>query len=343
MHIIRQSACARAALVGNPSDGYHGRTISVILRNFQAKVTLYEWERIELLWSQEDQSRFDSVKDLVQDVKLHGYYGGIRLIKATIKRFAEFCADRRREGQTGYELHDGKFSIRYETAVPRQVGMAGSSAIVVATLRALMEFYQIDIPRPVLPSLALGVERDELGIGAGLQDRVIQVYEGLVFMDFTGEKTSSNCGYECGSYEPLDPGLLPPLYVAYARELAEPGERTHNPLRERYRLGERAVVDGMREVADYAAQAREAILRGDHQVLAELMDENFEVRRRICSLDANHLHVRMVDTARRLGASANFTGSGGAIIGVYEGEAMFRELEEELGKLNCAVTKPIIV
>ena len=81
-------------------------------------------------------------------------------------------------------LHDRNFSIRYESNIPRQVGLAGSSAIIVATLRCLMEFYGVDIPQRVQPSLVLSVETEELGIAAGLQDRVIQVYEGVVFMDF---------------------------------------------------------------------------------------------------------------------------------------------------------------
>ena len=36
-------------------------------------------------------------------------------------------------------------------------------------------------------TLALNVEMTELFIQAGLQDRVIQVYEGLVYMDFDKE------------------------------------------------------------------------------------------------------------------------------------------------------------
>ncbi len=91
MLLIRKRAYAHAGLVGNPSDGYHGKTIAVIVGNFWAEVTLYEWDQLELVWSQEDQSRFRSVQDLVRDVHLHGYYGGIRLVKATIKKFAEFC------------------------------------------------------------------------------------------------------------------------------------------------------------------------------------------------------------------------------------------------------------
>ena len=45
----------------------------------------------------------------------------------------------------------------------------------------------MEIPLHVQPSLVLSVETDELGIVAGLQDRVIQVYEGLVYMDFARE------------------------------------------------------------------------------------------------------------------------------------------------------------
>ena len=44
MLLIRKRAYARAGLVGNPSDGYHGKTISVIVRNFCAEVVLYEWD-----------------------------------------------------------------------------------------------------------------------------------------------------------------------------------------------------------------------------------------------------------------------------------------------------------
>ncbi|MBI3465650.1 MAG: GHMP kinase [Planctomycetes bacterium] len=340
MRIIRQRAYARAGLVGNPSDGYHGKTISVIVRNFFATVTLYEWERIELLLSQEDHSRFESIDSLVEDVKLHGYYGGIRLVKATIKRFAEFCAEQRAAHNGGYELSADKFSIRYESNIPRQVGLAGSSAIIVATLRALMEFYGVRIPQHVLPSLALSVEKNELGIGAGLQDRVIQVYQGVVYMDFSEEATTSHFDYDCGTYESLDPSLLPPLYVAYTRDERKPSAAVHNPLRERYER-EEEVRSAMQEWASYAAQAREAILQRDTSGLAALIDQNFELRKRIIE-NLNPNHVGMVEKARSVGASANYTGSGGAIIGTCRDDEMFQELRRKLRDINCEVLKPMI-
>ncbi|NLY99869.1 MAG: GHMP kinase, partial [Pirellulaceae bacterium] len=57
MLLIRKAAFARAGLIGNPSDGYQGKTISVIVRNFSARVTMYEWDELEIVWSQEDKSR----------------------------------------------------------------------------------------------------------------------------------------------------------------------------------------------------------------------------------------------------------------------------------------------
>jgi glucuronokinase len=91
MVILRKRAYARAGLLGNPSDGYNGKTISIIVRNFWAEVVLYEWDSVDIVLAEHDRARFRSVHDLVKDVKLHGYYGGIRLIKATIKRFVEYC------------------------------------------------------------------------------------------------------------------------------------------------------------------------------------------------------------------------------------------------------------
>jgi len=334
MLLIRKKAFARCGLIGNPSDGYYGKTLALVVRNFEAEVTLYEWDQIEVVFSQNDQTRFDSVDELVRDVRLHGYYGGIRLVKATIKKFVEYC---RRQG---HPLHGRNFSVRYQSNIPRQVGLAGSSAIIVATLRCLMQFYGIEIPLSIQPSLVLSVETDELGIAAGLQDRVVQTYEGLVYMDFTREKARELAGFSCGVYEPLDPALLPPLYVAYSTEVSEPTEVIHNDLRARFEQGEPDVVAAMGRFAELTVEARETLLAGDVQRLGQLIDANFDLRRSICRLPAGQ--VKMVECARAAGATAKFAGSGGAIIGTYPDEATFARLQTELSAIGCRVLRPRI-
>lgn len=335
MLLIRKRTYARAGLLGNPSDGYNGKTISFSVRNFWAEVVLYEWDSVDIVLAKDDRASFRSVQDLANDVKLHGYYGGIRLIKATIKRFVEYCNER------DIQLHDRNFSVRYETHIPRQVGLAGSSSLIVATLRCLMEFYAVQIPLEVQPSLVLSVETEELGIAAGLQDRVIQCYEGLVYMDFDKVQSRQCEGYTTYHYEPLDTTWLPPFYVAYHTDMSEPTETFHNDIRGRYLRGEPLVVEAMVKCADLAAQGRVALLNHDVATLSRLIDENFNTRRGIYQLPA--WQVAMVETARRCGASAKFAGSGGAIVGVYQDEAMFQTLSRELALIGSRVFKPQIV
>ena len=332
MDIIRKRAYARAGLIGNPSDGYNGKTISIIVRNFSAEVVLYEWDSVDIVLAEDDRARFSSIHDLAKDVTLHGYYGGIRLIKATIKRFVEYCDAR------AIKLHDRNFSVRYETNIPRQVGLAGSSAIIVATLRCLMEFYAVEIPREVQPSFVLSIEKEELGIAAGLQDRVIQVYEGIVFMNFDRACERVIEGFKCYAYEPLDAALLPPVYLAYNHSLSEPTEVFHNDIRGRYDRGEAKVINAMRHCANLAADAREALLNRDVARLGKLMDENFDTRLSIYNLPA--WQVQMIEEARACGASAQFAGSGGAIIGTYAGEAMFDAVRAALAAIGCRTIKP---
>lgn len=329
MLVIRKKAYSRVGLMGNPSDGYGGKTISLILKNFAADVVLYEWEDLEILGSLEDQSRFESMSALVEDVKLHGYYGGIRLVKATIKKFAEYC-DRHQ-----IAVHDRNFSIRYDSDIPRQVGLGGSSAIIVATLRCLMEFYGVSIPLEVQPSLALSVETEELGIVAGLQDRAIQVYEGLLYMDFSEESIRDIEGFSCGKYAPLEVGKLPFVYVAYSELAGEPTEVFHNDVRERFDRGETSVVSAMRDFARFTDEAKEALDSGDGVMFGKLMDRNFDKRKEICQLPLSQ--VDMIEAARSCGATAKFAGSGGAIVGTYQNEDAFLTIQNCLNELGCRV------
>ncbi len=206
------TAYARAGLIGNPSDGYFGKTISFTIRNFAAKVSLYEHPEVEIVPSMRDRSSYGSIRDLVEDVRAYGYYGAMRLVKATIRKFSDYC------DLQGITLPDRNFLIRYRTTIPRHVGMAGSSALVTATFRCLMEHYEVEIPQEIQPNVILSVETEELGISAGLQDRVVQVYENCVFMDFD-EAHMKEHGH--GRYEEIDPELS----AEFVRRLSHPARR----------------------------------------------------------------------------------------------------------------------
>jgi glucuronokinase len=330
--IFESRAYARAGLLGNPSDGYFGKTISIIVRNFGAHVSLYESPELHIEQQDEDRNIFRNIYQLVEAVDLTGYYGGDRLVKATIKKFCEYCHDR------SIRLHGKNFTIRYRSSIPRQVGLAGSSAIVAATMKVLMAFYEVEIDKAVLPGLILAVETDELGINAGLQDRVIQVYEGCVFMDFES-KLMENQGY--GNYTPIDPALLPKLYIAYKTNLGKVSGSVFNDVKARYEQGEPLVVDTLREIAQVAEDGRAALQNNDIGQFAKLIDKNFDLRAQIFGISESNREL--VTVARKCGASAKFTGSGGSIIGTYDSDEILRCLVINLQKINARVIKPYII
>ena len=329
--MIETYAYARAGLLGNPSDGYFGKTIAVLVRNFRARVLVYPSARLEIKPSKADTPVFESIDELYALTRWRGYYGGIRIIQALIIRLIDYCQE------LGRPLENRNFTIEYESTIPLRLGMGGSSAIITAALRALMQYFSIEISLPVQAKLVLETETKEIGVPAGPQDRVIQVYEGLVYMDFARELMEAR-GY--GEYERLDPELLPPIYLAYRTSLSEGTEIFHSNVRERWRSGDPKVTNAMETWAAYAERGRDALLHRDYDTFGKLMDANFDLRSTLYAI--SHGNLEMITTARSVGATANFAGSGGAVVGCYRGEEMFAQLSDAMKQIGVAVVKPIV-
>jgi len=329
--MIETYGYARAGFLGNPSDGYFGKTISFAMSNFRARVLLYPSGRLEIKPSKADLPVFESLDDLYRTTRWRGYYGGIRIIQALIVRLIDYCRQR------GIDLEERNFTLEYESNIPQRLGLGGSSAIITASLSALLQYYGIDIALPQQANLVLETETRELGVPAGLQDRVVQAYQGLVYMDFSRHLMESR-GF--GEYERLDPCLLPNVYVAYRTSLSEGTEVFHSNLRERWRRNDPEVVEAMMLWASYAEQGRDCLLNGDFKRLDELVDANFDLRARLFRIDRGNLD--MVEAARRAGATANFAGSGGAIVGTYADPDMFDRLTGYLKPLGVMAIRPKI-
>jgi glucuronokinase len=264
-------ALARVALAGNPSDGYGGATLAMTIGGWPAYATVAPRTGGPCANPESN------------------------LVEATVSRF-----DRTRGTDSA------PIAIRWSTTIPMTVGLGGSSAIVIATTRALCAHHGVALEPDELASFALAVETDDLGIAAGLQDRVAQAYGGLTFMDFAA-----------GRNEALDPSLLPPLAVAWDEDAAEQSGVVHGDLRARYERGDENVHDAMKGLAGAARAARDALVAHDHQGFARAVDRTFDLRASVLDLDPRH--VAMVRRARDAGAAANYTGSGGAVVAVCHG------------------------
>lgn len=332
MTTITHFAYPRAALIGNPSDGYNGKTIAFVFSDKKAQVTLTPSDEVRFIPTDRDQKHYSSLHDLDADIQIYGYYGGIRLLKAAVRKFIRYTEVHQ------LHLETKNFTLSYSSDIPGRLGLAGSSAIITACMRCLMEYYDIDIPTPMLANLVLSVETEELDIAAGLQDRVAQAYERPVFMDFD-RKYFDEQGF--GNYQSFSADMLPNLYIAYRTELAEGSEVVHNDLRKRYNANDPLVHNAMNEWAALSDAFYSALVDGRTEDLPALIDRNFDIRASVCAISRDNL--LMINTARACGASAKFTGSGGAIIGTYNDNTSFRILQEEMQKIGAEVMKPTIV
>lgn len=330
--IIQTRSYPRAALIGNPSDGFFGRTIAFIFSNFSATVTLYESPELEIVPDLHDRTVFGSPRELASSVRQFGYYGGVRLIKATIKRFIDYCQ------LNNLRVEDRNFTVRYDSTIPHSLGLAGSSAIITACMKALMIFYEVYIEKPHLANLVLSVENEELGIPAGLQDRVAQAYEHPVYMNFDKDIMQRQ-GY--GHYEMLDPKLFPPLFIAYQTQLSEGSEVVHNDLRTRYKLQDPQVLSAITQWCELTESVKTKLLEGQGNDISEEINRNFDLRKSVMNISRGN--QKMIEIARSVGASAKFTGSGGAIIGTYKDETMYEVLKVKMNAENIKILKPHIV
>ncbi|XP_036416563.1 glucuronokinase with putative uridyl pyrophosphorylase [Colossoma macropomum] len=321
---------ARVGLMGNPSDGFNGKTIAMTISNFWAEVTLVESQTLVLLpHPLNDPTEFGSLQDLFRISRKEGYLGGLRLLQATCKKFYQFCS------KQGIALTKQNFTLKYDTNIPRQVGLAGSSAIVSATLKCLKKFYNLtedDLPKPIRANFILNVETDELFITAGLQDRVVQVYEGLVYMDFSKQLMDER-GY--GEYIPLDMSSLPTFWLAYLGDPSDSG-RIHSNVRQRWLNGETDVVEAMKRFAQLTDEARAAFHSKDWPKLAQLMDENFELRRSVYTDDClGPGNLKMVQLARQFGSAVKLPGSGGAVVGLCRNPDRLMEMKRAFQEAGC--------
>jgi glucuronokinase len=325
--MIRIQVPARAGVLGNPSDGFFGKTLGIPVRNFHAEVVLFEWERIEILPGPSDHVTFASLEAMIEDIETHGYYGGVRLIKAAVCQFYRYVTKKK------LKIADKRFTIRYTSTIPRQVGLAGSSAIIAATMKALGRFYQVSISQEIMANLVLWSETEELGLSAGLQDRVLQVYDQPVFMNFAQEFMERH-GY--GQYTPVDPQLFPPMYLAYRTKLTHK-EHVHSDVTKRWQAGDKLARETMSQIAENAQVGYEALQKKDCKQFDKCLNRNFDLRAKIYPIPEENL--KMIQLARSLGATAKFPGSGGAVMGTYPDAKTFAHLRQAFSKIGCQIVK----
>lgn len=281
MQGVKASAAPRAGLLGNPSDLYGGRGIGFAFREFSAQVDLDAAARISL--------DLDLLQAAWQVLRAHAAFP------------------------------ERPFTARWSSDIPRQAGLSGSSALVLAFLRAATAWHDLRLAPMELARLAWRAENEILGIRAGPMDRLVQAFGGLVAMDFA----------EPMSVERLAPALLPPLFIAWDAAPGQSSGAVHAPVYERWQQGDPAVRAVIAEYRPLVARGLDALRARDLPTLCACVNRNFDLRAQLFPIAPRDR--QMIDLGRARGAATKFCGSGGAVLVVTTQVADLRKTYEAAG------------
>ncbi|MGI9431529.1 MAG: hypothetical protein ACR2PQ_04910 [Myxococcota bacterium] len=290
------SAPARANVIGNPSDQYGGCTLACTLP-LRARVELSS-AATTTLETRGQQAPGSDPASLAPGGDLFD------LPRAVLRHLGP-----------GAPVH-----IRYESEIPLQSGVAGSTALLVALLRALLAWRNEPAPEPhALAERAREIERGELGITCGYVDHYMTVFGGCQFVDFRGKTPEGSVATEpYATLEPIEVEL--PLVLAFTG-VRHSSDSVHRPIRERWLAGETKVVQAYERCNEIGHLGKQALLRGDHARLGSLMNENHALQRDLGgSGESNEALISAALGAGALGAKLAGAGDGGTVVLLWPDE-----------------------
>ena len=238
MRCVQARAEARVGLLGNPSDLYGGRGLGFSVEDLGVVVRLSSAEALEL-----PEPIFEACWSLFEPLAV----------------------------ERGPQQAGPPHALEFESNVPFQSGLSGSSALLIAALRAWGEWYGVALSATEQAELALRAEVEVLGLRAGPLDRLVQAFGGLVAMDFADP-------FGARAVRPLDAELLPPLLIAWHGQPGENSGDVHAPVFARWEAGDAKIRSVMEQLGDNADAGCAALESGDLATFRACMDRNFDLR-----------------------------------------------------------------
>lgn len=294
---------ARAGVAGNPSDALGGAALAVPVTQLRARVEVRSSAAMTIR-AAVPAAPLRSVSSLVSAVGRYGHEGAERLVTAALVRLVAHLRE------TGQHVDDTPLDIAWCTDVPRSVGLAGSSALAIATIRALADRWGAALAPELVAALAFEAENVELGVAAGWMDRAVQAHDAPVLVET--DRFHDVGGRLLPSIAPVAVGADLELVVAWDPAGAAPSGRLHGSLRERAAAGDPEVAAGVERLVVAAHAAAGALGAGDPAALASAVDASCDARAALGALDA--ATGALVARARSAGGSATSAGSGGAVL-----------------------------
>ena len=227
-----------------------------------------------------------------------------------------------------------------DSDLPIGIGLSSSAAITVATLRALITKYNIEISNEEIVSLALRVESDFVNVGGGMMDQFTSIYgstseilyldtatndfelitlnENYKFLIIDSGESRILANSEFNSRKILCENVANKLSLNYLCELSDLDEKLTKKLTmEEIKIAKHVVYENIR-----VHKGKKSLLSNNYELFGKLMTEshmslknNYEVS--TAKLDTL---VNLCNSFGALGSKLTGAGFGGAIVSLIKND-----------------------
>jgi galactokinase/mevalonate kinase-like predicted kinase len=212
--------------------------------------------------------------------KFNGFF---KLFYGSIYRFYKTCS------AFWKKFLETEFEIGILTTIPRQSGLGGSSAIIIAILYGFSKFFNIfnnlnclnkdefPINIEIISEMATKVEDNDLKITAGYGDRYVIAKGGLLFCSYYGKLHHKELSMEplaiCDRIDKTYNIKELPLIICYSGVLHKSGN-VHEKLRNLYLKKDTKIIKGYRKLAKISWKSRFLLMKQDWKHLGVFLKEN---------------------------------------------------------------------
>lgn len=226
---------------------------------------------------------------------------------------------------------------------PAGSGLGSSSTLVVAMLKAFVEYLNLPLGEYEIAHLAYEIERIDVGLQGGKQDQYAATFGGFNFIEFFGADRVIVNPLRIKNWiiSELETSLVL-YYTGVSRESAAIiAEQSAN-----IRAGQEVAIEAMHGLKKEAVATKEALLKGDFGGFVASMNLGWESKKQSAAGISNASINDVYEAARRAGALAGkVSGAGGGgfmmfFVDPCRRTAVIRRLNEFGGRvMGCHFTK----
>lgn len=297
--IIRSKAPLRLGLAGGGTDvsPYSDIYGGLILN---ATIDLYAYCTIVVTGE-------DSIQVIASDIKQHLSYpvacelpidGNLDIIKGAYNRLVK-----------DYNLNLPGFRITTYSDAPPGSGLGSSSTMIVAVVKAFVEWMNLPLGEYDIAHLAYEIERIDLQLAGGKQDQYAATFGGFNFMEFLqqGKVIVNPLRIKRWIIDELESSMVL-FFTGASRSSAKIIEEQKTNTSK----GNRESIDAMHSLKQAAVDMKEALLKGDIKNYARILGKSWAEKKKMAQSITNSNIDLTYDAAMEAGALAGkVSGAGG--------------------------------